>query len=74
MEGFGGLLTVFDLIVECISGKDKCKPTLLVLPMDEMKMSYFYHGGLTECEWISLTTFLLCFGLHPYDAIMNTVG
>ena len=42
--------------------------------MDEMKKSYFYHGGLTECEWISLTTFLLCFGLHPYDAIMNTVG
>ena len=28
LEGFGGLLTVFDCFVEGILGKDSCKPTL----------------------------------------------
>ena len=28
LEGFGGLLTVFDCFVEEILGKDRCSPTL----------------------------------------------
>ena len=28
LEGFGGLLTVFDCFVEGILGKDSCSPTL----------------------------------------------
>ena len=40
--------------------------------MQEMKKSYFYRRGLTGCEWICLANSLLCFGLRPYAAIMNT--
>ena len=39
--------------------------------MQEMKKCYFYHQGLTGCEWICLAKSLLCFGLCPYTAIMN---
>ena len=37
LEGFGGLLTVFYCFVEGILGKDSCSPTLLVIPMQEIK-------------------------------------
>ena len=46
LEGFGGLLIVFYCFVEGILSKYRCKPTFSVLPMQEMKKSYFYRQRL----------------------------
>ena len=71
LKGAGGLLTVFNCFVEGILGNICKLTTIWVLLMQEIKKCYFYHQGLTGCEWICLAKSLLCFGLCPYTAIMN---